>query len=168
MKEKEKRPTLSTSVVRVFFSLVTVHFYLLSVDCFHWPSILFSSDCVKDSLMLNHWMTAEELSDMDEGSMSVLLKAKLNFFFDGDFHTQLDLGFRQVLSSRGSLCGMAALYKAAADTVLTVFEIKSKTYDDLKETLLTTMGHDLDANRLTSDETLLENYYTSKILISFS
>ena len=98
---------------------------------------------------------------MNEGSKSVLLKEMLTFYLNGKVHTSLDLGFRKVLSTHGSLCGMAALYRAAADTIFTVFELKNMAYDDLKASLIIEIGQDPDANRLQADELLLENYYSS-------
>ena len=54
---------------------------------------------------------------------------------------------------------MAAVYQAAVDTILTSFQIKSLTFDELKATLLSTMDR---TEKFSSDFELLENYYSCK------
>ena len=54
---------------------------------------------------------------------------------------------------------MAAVYQAAVDTILTSFQIKSLTFDELKLTLLSTMDR---TEKFSSDFELLENYYSCK------
>ena len=61
----------------------------------------------------------------------------------------------------GSLCGMAAVYQAAVDTILTVFEIKTLTFDEVRNHFIETMER--AGERISSDEELLENYHTCKI-----
>ena len=85
--------------------------------------------------------------------------AKLGFHYNGDIHNLFELSTRKISSSVGGLCGMAAVYQAAVDTVLTVFQIKSLTFDELKATLLSTMGR---TEKFPSDFELLENYYSCK------
>ena len=54
----------------------------------------------------------------------------LNRWFDGEIHTLIDLSIRDVSAEKGSLCGMAAIYQALENTVLTKSELKKLTYND--------------------------------------
>ena len=85
--------------------------------------------------------------------------SKLGFHYNGDIHTLFELSTRKISSSIGGLCGMAAVYQAAVDTILTSFQIKSLTFDELKVTLLSTMDR---SEKFSSDFELLENYYSCK------
>lgn len=85
--------------------------------------------------------------------------SKLGFHYNGDIHTLFELSTRKISSSIGGLCGMAAVYQAAVDTILTSFQIKSLTFDELKATLLSTMDR---TEKFSSDFELLENYYSCK------
>ena len=85
--------------------------------------------------------------------------SKLGFHYNGDIHTLFELSTRKISSSIGGLCGMAAVYQAAVDTILTSFQIKSLTFDELKLTLLSTMDR---TEKFSSDFELLENYYSCK------
>ena len=96
---------------------------------------------------------------MTDNDKKIILLSKLGFHYNGDIHTLFELSTRKISSSIGGLCGMAAVYQAAIDTVLTMFQIKSLTFDELKATLLSTMGR---SEKYPSDFELLENYYSCK------
>ena len=46
--------------------------------------------------------------------------------------SSIDLARREPSGDKGSLCGMAAVYKAALQTILSEFQLKLMTYDEVK------------------------------------
>ena len=73
---------------------------------------------------------------MKESDLTNLLVQKLHFYLSSDFHSVVDLSMRDLTGDKGSLCGLAALYKAGLETLLTVSHLKQLNYDDIR-TLLT-------------------------------
>ena len=61
--------------------------------------------------------------------------------------------------SLGSLCGMAAIYQAAQQTILTISEIKQMSYNDVKIRMGEMMLMDSSTSRGSPDETLLNDFY---------
>ena len=47
-----------------------------------------------------------------------LLMEKLNQKLNSSVHNHIDLNLREISSEQGSLCGMAAIYQALGDTLL--------------------------------------------------
>ena len=52
-------------------------------------------------------------------SKKTLLIEKLNQKLNSSVHNHIDLNLREISSEQGSLCGMAAIYQALGDTLLT-------------------------------------------------
>ena len=52
-------------------------------------------------------------------SKKTLLMEKLNQKLNSSVHNHIDLNLREISSEQGSLCGMAAIYQALGDTLLT-------------------------------------------------
>ena len=48
-----------------------------------------------------------------------MLIEKLNEKLNSSVHNHIDLNLREISSEQGSLCGMAAIYQALGDTLLT-------------------------------------------------
>ena len=117
-------------------------------------------DCMDQALIQNGWSTQAEILNMKEGNKKMLLYSKISFHFASDYHTLSDLSMRAVSSKMGSLCGISALYQAAVDTVLTTFQIKSMTYDDVKTELLLLVNKDPILDKSISDEDLLKLYHS--------
>ena len=69
---------------------------------------------------------------MNTNDKKTLLMSKLSFHYLGEIHSMFELSNREVSGNAGSLCGMAAVYQAAVDTILTVFEIKTLTFDEVR------------------------------------
>ena len=62
----------------------------------------------------------------------------------------------------GGLCGMAAMFKAATDTVLTKFQVVQMSFDQVKEYLAGELDIEpLDAKKL-KDLEFLEQYHECK------
>ena len=62
---------------------------------------------------------------------------------------------RDVTGDKGSLCGVAGLYRAAGDTLLTVSSLKQLAYDDMR-TILTQEMDTSSVVTLTDSEFLTE------------
>ena len=105
------------------------------------------------------------MADMNTNDKKTLLMSKLSFHYLGEIHSMFELSNREVSGNAGSLCGMAAVYQAAVDTILTVFEIKTLTFDEVRNQFIETMER--AGERISSDEELLENYHSCKNICCF-
>ena len=84
------------------------------------------------SLINNNWKQEDELASLADGKIKDLLVKNLSWFYNGNIHTSIDLARREPTGDKGSLCGMAAVYKAALQTILSEFQLKLMTYDEVK------------------------------------
>ena len=94
--------------------------------------------------------------------MKNLLIKKLNKQLDGEVHSVVDLSMRDTTGDRGSLCGLAAVYQAGKDTILSISQLKKMSFDDIKSTLAEELGLDPTTVKGTNDIELLESFYTCK------
>ena len=58
------------------------------------------------------------------------------------------------------MCGMAAVYQAGLQSILTRSEINQMSYNDVKIRIGEVLGMDATTSRNSKDVTLLENFYT--------
>ena len=72
------------------------------------------------------------MASLADGKIKDLLVKNLSWFYNGNIHTSIDLARREPTGDKGSLCGMAAVYKAALQTILSEFQLKLMTYDEVK------------------------------------
>ena len=72
------------------------------------------------------------MASLADGKIKDLLVKNLSWFYNGNIHTSIDLARREPSGDKGSLCGMAAVYKAALQTILSEFQLKLMTYDEVK------------------------------------
>ena len=72
-------------------------------------------------------------------------------------HPLEDLSGRKESGAKGSLCGLAALYRAGRDTILSQSELKLLSYDLLRDKIGEEMG--LSDIKALSDQELLEQFY---------
>ena len=93
--------------------------YPSSVECNDWSAYVESTDCLHDSLLNNKWMSEDELQPLGSTDKKNVLIEKLNQYLDNTFHTFTELGARPNSDKKGGLCGIAALYQALENTVLT-------------------------------------------------
>ena len=142
--------------------MLTKKTLFVSVECFEWQSYIAEPDCIELSLINNKWSTQAELAEMSETDIKNLLLDRLKFYYDGFIHSIVDLSMREVTGDKGSLCGMAALYQAAQQTVLTVSQIQQMSYDDVKARIGQTLGLDSVNVKKENDVDLIENFYTCK------
>ena len=81
-------------------------------------------------------------------------------FYNGKVHTIVDLGMRDETADKGSVCGMAAVYQAGLQTLLTVSQIKQMSYTEVKIRIGETINLDSSSSKNSKDVTLLDNFYT--------
>ena len=129
------------------------------VDCFEWDTYVNSDNCVKESLFNNKWALEKDISEMEPVKQKEMLIGKLIQFYDDKVHSQMDLSMRDSSGDKGSLCGMAAIYKAGVSTILSVSEIKQMSYDDVKEKIALVVGIAPDKIKRKKDKTLLSEFY---------
>ena len=135
---------------------------LVSVECFQWDSYIEDVDCLKKSLTNNLWATDEELSSKNEAEVKNLLIEKLNFYYDGEIHSIVDLSMREISGDKGSLCGMAALYQAASQTILTISQIKQMSFNDVKVAIGLELLYDSATAKKQKDLEIIGEYYSCK------
>ena len=137
------------------------------VYCTDWFSYLSSKECVEAALTTNKWATSSILAGLQKAEKLSLLVENLHFFLSAKLHPLEDLSGRKESGAKGSLCGLAALYQAARDTILTESQIKLMSYDLLRDRIGGEMG--LNDTKPLSDQALLEQFYEcEKYLVSWS
>ena len=113
----------------------------MSVYCSDWSESLSSPDCARQSLLLNSWADPASLPSLEDSELSNLLIKKLNFYLSSELHSVVDLSMRDLTGDKGSLCGLAALYRAGLETLLTVSHLKQLSYDTIRTRLTAEMNN---------------------------
>ena len=116
-------------------------------------------NCIDTALLNNEWATSEEIMELDDNGKQGLLMEKLGTYYSSDVHSSLDLSMREVSGDKGSLCGLAAVYQAAIQTILTKSEMKQMSFDDVKEMLGEKVSMDRTTTKATFDKDFLELYF---------
>ena len=116
--------------------------------------------CSKWALINNKWAEEEEILAMDPSAMKELVMLQLNKRLDGKHHNFVELGKRPESGPTEGLCGMAALYQALFDTILTPSQLTELTNVKMREALAAEMEvgpfkYDVP------DADILDQYYTS-------
>ena len=135
-----------------------------AVECFQWDSYMEATNCIELSLINNFWATEVELLAMEEADVSNLLIQKLNYYYDGKVHSFVDLSMRDVTGDKGSLCGMAAMYQAARQTILTVSQIKQMSFDDVKALVGESLGYDKPTAKKQKDVEIINEFHSCKFV----
>ena len=139
---------------------------MFSVECFQWDSYIEATDCIEQSLVNNFWASQEELLAMEEADISNLLIQKLNYYYDKEIHSIVDLSMREVTGDKGSLCGMAAMYQAARQTILTISQIKQMSFDDVKAQVGEALGYDKTNSKKQKDVELIHEFHNCELTAS--
>ena len=134
----------------------------VSVECFEWQSYIAEPDCIELSLINNKWSTQAELAEMSETDIKNLLLDRLKFYYDGFIHSIVDLSMREVTGDKGSLCGMAAMYQAASQTILTISQIKQMSFNDVKVAIGLELLYDSATAKKQKDLEIIGEYYSCK------
>ena len=74
-------------------------------------------------------------------------------------HCALEVSMREVSGDKGSLCGLAATYQAAFQTILSKSELKQLSFDETKEKLGEMISMDASTTKKTFDVDLLEPFH---------
>ena len=135
------------------------------MECFQWDSYIEDPDCLRKSLTNNLWATAEELADKNEAEVKNLLIEKLNFYYDGEIHSIVDLSMRDITGDKGSLCGMASMYQAAKQTILTVSQINLMSFNDVKGQIGLELLYDTATAKKQKDLEIIGEFYSCKLII---
>ena len=74
---------------------------------------------------------------------------------------------REETSDKGSVCGMAAVYQAGLQTILTRSELNQLSYNDVKIRIGAILGMDESESKNAKDVTLLEDFYAGYLKYLF-
>ena len=113
---------------------------LFLVYCFPWSSYVEAESCPQLALINNKWAEDATILTMETSAMKELVMLQLNKRLDGEFHSFAELGKRPESAPYGGLCGVAALYQALFDTILTPSQLTNVTYDKMREILANEMN----------------------------
>ena len=69
---------------------------------------------------------------------------------------------REISGDNGSLCGMAAMYQAASQTILTVSQIKQMSFNDVKGEIGLELLYDKATAKKQKDLDIIGEYYSCK------
>ena len=121
-------------------------------------------DCLDLALSLNHWATDEELLSYEVADKKNTLMNSLNKVLNAEVHSFIDLSLRDVAGDKGSLCGLAALYQALVNTILSKSQLKGYSFDDMKAAMATEMENDPKGVKKIKDTELLKDFFQCKII----
>ena len=134
------------------------------MNCFPWFQYAESADtCLAEALLQNFWTTDDELAKLDSEGMKSLLIERLARELSPVVHTVVDLSLREVSTAQGGLCGLAALYQAMDNTVLTKSQLKITGYEDIRAIITQEMLSKDSATKDLSDADLLMHFYDCKL-----
>ena len=141
-----------------------VYIYLpfCSVECFPWFQDIEDPNCISLGLINNYWADLEDIQTLDPPAIKTMLIKKLSKYYDGNIHSEIDLGMREETSDKGSLCGMAAVYQAGHQTILTISQLKQMSYDDVKIKIGEVLGMTADDSKKAKDVELLTSFHEGK------
>ena len=121
------------------------------------------------ALLQNSWVAkSEELLNMEDEAKKTLLIEQLNAKLNPDVHTIVDLSLRAISAEQGGLCGLAALYQAMQDTILTNSQLRNAGYTDILTAMVQEMRMDPRRARDKSDAQMLMLFYDCKFSFSMS
>ena len=136
---------------------------LFSVECTQWFQFINHPECLKKSLVNNNWKQEDELTSLADGKIKDLMVKNLSWFYNGKIHTSIDLARREPSGDKGSLCGMAAVYKAALQTILSEFQLKLMSYDEVKVEIGKYIDMSPSLARKQIDLDFLSDFYQGKL-----
>ena len=132
------------------------------VICTAWHEYVYSTsplNCMDVALVENMWAKYEDIVDLADIDKQSLLSIALNKALDPDEHSLQELQTREIYKSSGGLCGMAAMYQALHDTLLTQSQLRKMSQRQMKEALLAELDMDLNLAKIEQDFTVLRWYH---------
>ena len=118
--------------------------------------------------MQNNWIASDSVDSIQELDAKYILIEKIRKNLNSTDHDFLDLASREKAADFGGLCGIASLFKALYDTILTLSQLKLINYDTMREIILnkTLMRNESFANVSDlNDMEILRHYYQCKFSI---
>ena len=112
------------------------------------------------------------MRDMGETDLKAALIENLNKHLDDEIHSVPELSYRfllpvsifiillisrKVSDNKGGLCGIAAMYQALENTIVTTSALEKLTYDTMKEIVGDELG--LENSKPEKDFDILKQYY---------
>ena len=148
------------------FIVIFLTFFCL-VECSPWYETVNSTNCIKDNLLTNDWIAPDSVKDLQVADAKVVLISKLNSLLDNTVHTIPELSLRDVSAAKDGLCGLAGMYKALYDTVLTESQMKTMDAKSMRKVVVdevvSMLGDDTDEDiDKLDDYHLLKYYHTGK------
>ena len=134
----------------------------ICVECRDWAAYPEAQDCMQAALLHNNWATPEALDGLEEADKKSRLINEINLKMDPSIHTVMELSLRPVEAEQGGLCGLAALYLALKDTIMTKSQLATMSYDTAREQIAGEMNLATTVARDLSDSDLLLHFYDCK------
>ena len=109
-----------------------------------------SSDCLETTLLLNNWANASELASLGENEKKKRLVTSLSLRLDSSVHSEQELNQRPLVASEGGLCGLAALQQGLGQTIATRSQLRTLSYETMRERITETYGWENNSEFTTS------------------
>ena len=93
-------------------------------------------NCMELGLLMNEWAIGDDLKGLDQSDVKALLALKLSQKLDPQEHSLPELAVRDISAPTGGLCGLAFLYKALYDTILTESQLTKHSHVSMKKVIL--------------------------------
>ena len=86
--------------------------------------------------MQNNWIASDSVDSIQEEDAKYILIEQLHKNLNSTYHDFPDLASREKAAGFGGLCGIASIFKALYDTILTLSQLKLINYDTMREIIL--------------------------------
>ena len=116
-------------------------------------------NCLDVALIENRWAKYEDIADITDIDKQLILITALNKALDPEEHSLQELQYREISKSSGGLCGMAAMYQALHDTLLTQSQLSKMGHRGMKEEILKELSMDPNLAKKEDDFTVLRWYH---------
>ena len=115
--------------------------------------------CLEFALLENGWAIQADLDGLSEIDKQSLLSVALNQVLDPEEHSLQELQSRDVESSSGGLCGMAAIYQSLQETLLTKTQLQKMSIYSMRERIYSELKLDPKKGRKEGDANLLKMFH---------
>ena len=105
------------------------------------------------ALVENRWAKYEDIAGLADIDKQAILTIALNNALDPEEHSLQELQYREIFKSSGGLCGMAAMYQALHDTLLTKSQLRKMNQRQMKEAILEELSMDINLAKIEDDFT---------------
>ena len=142
-----------------------------TATCYDWSYLVDTDNCVEDNLVMNEWLTADFMSLLEPSDAKLELVSQLYNLLNKTIHSIPDLSMRNIRSPTEGLCGIAALYKALYDTILTKSALKLIGYYDMRNKIAREIAN-METGNITNlfhlgDSDLLQKYHNGQSILHY-